>query len=58
MLFFSVEFELESFPTLIFFKNGINTGAEYRGLYEATHLVAFINEQIDRTSNEMVIHMP
>ena len=43
------QYELDAFPTLIFFKKDDYTGAIYEGSYDdESNLVSFLNEQFGR----------
>ena len=51
-------FDLESYPTLMFFKGGgVNSGVQYEGSYAIEKLIEFSNLQMNRgPSDDMVNH--
>ena len=51
-------FDLESYPTLMFFKGGgINSGVQYQGSYTIENLIEFSNLQMNRGPSDDKVHI-
>ena len=58
MFYFLALFDLESYPSLMFFKGGgINSGVHYRGSYAIEKLIEFSNLQMNRGPPDDKVHV-
>ena len=57
MFHFLAMFDVESYPTMMFFKGGgVNSGVQYQGSYAIEKLIEFSNLQLNRSPSDDKVH--